>query len=395
MTDLLDRELKAAFETATEYVEPPAGLAESARRGARKRRQRTLVAAAAVATAVILTASGATFLARHHVPAATNSGKPVRIVLPAGSVVSQLATGGRYLYVVDNQNDILSAYDARSGRLVRSITVPDTPSALAIGPGGYVWLSFTPSQSAGPNGIWLLSPDLRAHSALLGESAGAIIPLSANTAWMPDQYSLFGVSMPTPGASGTARMYRPIAHSQMPPNTAPGQWAGILGQRVVVRVTNGYGFDSRLVVAGRPHITYGGEASDQVGFVAQSGDSLWVATYAVHGQNATPYGPLVRVDKALLPTTPAAILASRILAKTKDVWTSGGTVWAATAARGHSLVCFTAGSQLGPIVTLPVKGQVSAVAATGDTVFVGPTPYTYLNGHATGVISYRIPPACR
>jgi hypothetical protein len=217
------------------------------------------------------------------------------------------------------------------------------------------------------------------------------------------------VTMPAPGAPGLGNVaYAPLIPDIVPMTSAPGQWAGLLGGRVVVRVTNGVGFDARLVieasdgfdtdpgVTGLPRITYGGRAADQVGFVAQIGASLWVQTYAVHGQYATISGQLVRLDSKLHQTTPAGILASPLLAKTENVWASGRTVWAATTAHGHSLVCFTAGTAAGPITTVPVKGQAEALATTRDTVYVSTSsPANYLNGYGSGVISYRIPAACR
>ncbi len=101
-----------------------------------------------------------------------------------------------------------------------------------------------------------------------------------------------------------------------------------------------------------------------------TGGSLWVSTFAIHNSNADASGPLVRLDGQLRVTTPEFVRASPVLAKTEEIWADGETVLAATAAAGHALVCFAAGSATGPVATLPVSGQVVALAATQDTVYV-------------------------
>jgi hypothetical protein len=57
-------------------------------------------------------------------------------------------------------------------------------------------------------------------------------------------------------------------------------------------------------------------------------------------------------------------------------------------------VCFTAGTTPGPVTTLPVTGEVVALAATADTVYVNAhqPPGSYAPSPITG---YPIPAACR
>jgi hypothetical protein len=56
------------------------------------------------------------------------------------------------------------------------------------------------------------------------------------------------------------------------------------------------------------------------------------------------------------------------------------------------VACFRAGARIGPVTRLPVTGQVAALAATGDTVYVSAAP---AGGYATGITAYRVPAACR
>lgn len=394
MSTSIDSELRAAFREATDFVQPPAGLAESVRTATRRHRRRMAVAISAAA-AVVLVAVGSYVLTAHRQssPAAGHDRPRQLLTLPAYYQVQQLAVARRYLYVLGGENgepgSALSAYDRATGRLIHSVSIPAAPSEFAVGPGGLVWLSFYPDQNGGPTATWLLSPDLRLRSSYPGLAESPIVPVSRTTAFAVTQYGLITVRMPAPGQPGHAGQEVDPGTSIGPgQNTAPGVWAGLLDGRLVAQVTNGYGFDSHLVVAGNPGRTFGGSALYQAGSVTSTGSSLWVEMFAVRNSNADSSGPLVRLDGQLRPTTPASVRSSPVLSRTENVWSDGNTIWVATAARGHSLVCFTAGSRIGPVSTLPVSGQVAALAATPDTVYVTTTPQ--LN-----VMSYPVPRACR
>lgn len=396
----IDQELKAAFETASGFVQPPAGLTESVRRATRRHRRRMAVAVSA-ATAVVLVAAGGSYLLaenRQSSPAASHDRPRQLLTLPAYYQVQQLAVAGPYLYVLAGENggpsNALSAYDRATGRLIHSVSIPAAPSALALGPGGLVWLSFYPDQNGGPNGTWLLSPDLRLRSSYPNVAESPIVPVSRTTAFAVTQYGLVTVRMPAPGQPGHASQQVDPGTSIGPgQNTAPGVWAGLLDGRLVAQVTNGYGFDSHLVIAGQPSRTFGGRTLYQAGSVTSTGSSLWVEMFAVRNSYADSSGPLVRLNGQLRPTTPESVRSSAVLTRAENVWSDGNTVWVATAAPGHSLVCFAAGSQLGPITTLPVSGQVAALAASPDTVYVTTTPQpTYDNSN---VLSYPVPDTCR
>jgi hypothetical protein len=403
MSSGLESELRAAFTEVSDFVQPPPDLPERVRRAARRHRQQ-LTASLAAATAVVVIAAGG-FLATHdwhragtHTSPSATRDHGFSITFPDGYTARQLASSGSFLYALigppDGEGVTLAAYDRTTGRLVREVSVPGSGgSALAVGPGGMVWLSFTAGNSAGPIGTWLLSPDLRLHSGVGVGGAYVLLPVSRTAALVPDVLGLVVVRLPLPGRPGpsTARL-EPGSSLGQSLNTAPGASAAMLGGRIVVQVTNGVGFDSRLVVAGHPRITFGGRASNQVGFVAQTGDSLWVATYAVHGQYANGSGQLVRVNSTLHPTTPEAVLDSSVLARTEDVWAAGDTVFAATAAPHHALVCFAAGGRIGAVTSLPAPGPVTALAASGGTVYVTSTPRDAASGTVT---SYPIPAACR
>ena len=402
MTSGLDTELRAAFESATEFVQPPPDMPERVRRAARRHRQRLAAGLAAATAGVVIVAAGG-FLATHDLHRTARTGPPasrdhrLSITFPDGDTARQLATSGSYLYALvgppDGEGATLAAYDRLTGRLVHQVSVPGANgSTFSVGPGGLVWLSFGVGTAAGPSGTWLFSPDLRRHSTGPGGDTYALLPVSRTTALTPGQYGLTVVRMPLPGRPGRGVDHlEPRTSLGQPRNTAPGISAVSLDGRVVAQVTNGYGFDSHLVIAGHPRTTFGGRAAEQAGYIATSGGSVWVQTFAVHGQYATSFGQLVRVDSNLHPTTPEAILDSPVLARTEEVWAAGDTVFAATAAPGHALVCFAAGSRIGPVTSLPVRGPVTALAASGGTAYVTTTPRDALSGTVT---SYPVPATC-
>ncbi len=237
MNSGLEDQLRTAFEQASDFIQPGPELASRVRATARRRR--AMVTTVAVACALILIATGVSYLAtglrrdasvtRHH---RGPTGRIARTLVRADFPIEQLAVSGRYLYVDSSSNDTLSAYDRVSGKLLRMLRVPDTPSALAVGPSGLVWLAFYANQSGGPTGIWLLSPDLRQRSAEPGIGADIIVPSSRTTAWVPTQDGLVRVGMPTPGQPGRATAHLNPGTSLGPSlNTAPGHSAALLDGR--------------------------------------------------------------------------------------------------------------------------------------------------------------------
>ncbi len=401
MITRVDRELEAAFEMASEFVWPDPELAERARAGARRRRRRTLAAAAAACAAVLVIAGTAyAGASHHHDTGALSTGDSPRTVATVDYPVTQLAVSGQYLYLLAGQNSLLTAYDAATGKLIRQVHLPSDASALAIGPGGLVWLAFSPDQGGGPTGIWLLSPDLRLHSAYAALRANTILPTGRTSAWIADQYGLVGLRMPTPGQSGPAAARRqPGTSLGAPSGTKPGWWSGEIGGRIAVFVTSGSSNDGsgnggHLVLAGSPGLRFGGSWQTQISAVTSTGDSLWVTTYAQRNGEASLTGPLVRLNTRLADSTPASLRSSPVLARSEGVWSAGDTIWVATGVRGHSLVCFTAGRTIGPVMTLPVSGEVVALTATAGTVYVNALqpPGSYAPSPIT---AYRVPAACK
>jgi hypothetical protein len=286
-----------------------------------------------------------------------------------------------------------SSYDRTSGKLIRLINDPGQTSAMSVGPGGLVWLT-DGAGGGGQAGVWLLSADLRQRSVDTLIEPLSVVPASRTTAWAPGQDGLYTVTMPVPGQPGKASQH--LDHGTSigpPPNTAPRAWAGRFDGQVAVEVTNGYGYDSHLVIAGRPSLRFGGKLSQQVGSVASAGQMLWAQTFAIRNGYAEPSGQLVRLDSRLRDTTPGAILRNPVLAKTESVWATGNTVWVATAARRHSLVCFTAGNPMGPVTTVLASGDVVAVASASDTVYVSTQSADAYGPSA--VTAYRVPAACQ
>jgi hypothetical protein len=391
MSAKLDDELRAAFEVASEFIEPPDGLADKARRARRtwRHRRRDAVAACAV---VIATAGAVYALAGHYNSTPVPEPPGPRVVVQTLYPVSEAAVSGQYLYLASSQRSLVVAYSRFTGELVRRFRVHGSPTWLAIGPGRLVWVGIVGDRR--PNLMTLLSPDLRRHATAGSPGPGPLVPTSRQTALTAAPYGVVEVHMLAPGQPGVASL-RQERDSRLGAGltTAPGNWAGLLDGRVAVQVTNGYGYGSHLVIAGEPGVTFGGDPQQQVGAVAKAGDSLWVQTFAINNSRVALSGPLVRLDGQLRATTPASILSNPVLARSKNVWSAGSAVWVFTGAPGHALVCFATRSAAGPVITVRASGTVAAVVATPGTVYV-----TTLTGVARGrsvVTSYPIPAGCQ
>lgn len=399
MSTGIDSELRAALHAASDFVQSPPGLADKVRGAARKRRRR-LAATIAGTTAIFFVGAVGSYLAAEHRPqaAAPTSGRTWHaIYLPLGCRqavhnevgcynVQELAVSGRYLYLLamsDGGLSSLRAYDRTTGHLLGAVPLPDNSTAITVGPAGFVWLT-------GSTTTWLLSPDLRLRSsyALL---AGPLVPISRTTAFVVTQYGLVTLHMPTPGHSGAAYQ-QPDRGATVGPSSAPGAWAGLLDGHVVAQVTDGYGYDIHLVMAGRPRTRFGGSLKAEIGAVTSTGSSLWAQTLVITNGYAASWGPLIRLDNQLHLTTPSSVRDSAVLARTEVVWSYGNTIWVITGAPGHSLVCFTAGRSIGPLTTLRVAGVPNVLAATRDTVYVSIQPGPWKRGP---VIAYSVPAACR
>jgi hypothetical protein len=317
----------------------------------------------------------------------------VIVPIAPGQGVQAMALYGSILYVAtDYSGDppyALSAYDTSTGRLIHQVTVPAMPATLRVGPGGGVWLTFYPDQNGGPTATWLLSPNLTQRSSTSRTAPTAIVPVSPNSAQVVSQYGLALLRMPSPGQAAHVTL-RPEAHTSIgkPLDTAPGYTAFLLDGHVVVAVTNGYGYDSHLVVAGRPGVTFG-DATQQVAWAVGVGSTVWAATFPSGAQT----GSLVQLNDRLQPITPRSIRSDAIFDRTEQVWVSGDTVWVATAAAGHRLVCFVDSGRLGPVATVPVGGEPAAVVASSETLYV--TDASSTADATSNVVAYEVPAACR
>lgn len=196
----------------------------------------------AVTTAVLLAAAATGYVvAGPHRPAAQLQAATARsqTIATVSYQVTQLAVSGRYVYVVAGLNSRVTAYDRQTAKLVATIAVPGEPVALAVGPGGLVWVGYSPPGAAGSSGIWLLSPDLRQHSELSGLPANSIVPVSRTTALVPGQHGLLQVRLPAPGLPGqptTARSRAPASARARRPGPGPGAacWLTASGSRSVL-----------------------------------------------------------------------------------------------------------------------------------------------------------------
>jgi hypothetical protein len=398
MSGALESELKAAFETETEFVQPRPELADRVREGARQHRHRVVAVTAAVCAALLVVA-GATYAvasgSQHYTLLAPGPGSAVRSVATVDYDVTDLAASGPYVYVLAGENSLLAAYNGTTGRLIRQVTLPYSGNALAVGPGGRIWVSFSAGTQGGPSGLWLLTPDLAEHSSATGVEANAIVPVSPTSAWVADPGGLLSVQMPAPGQPGLAAV-RQLPGTSLGSSlvAGSGSWAGVVGGRDAVLVSAGPGFDAHLLIAGDPRLSYGGSPGVEVSAVATTGSALWVTSVALRGDEASLWGPLVRLNSALQPTTPSSVRTSPALARSEAVWSDGSTVWVATGVQTHALACFRAGQRLGPIVTMPVRGEVFALAEAGGTVYVyaQEPPGEYA---PTPIVAYPVPAACR
>ena len=394
----IEAALRIAFREAGQDVTPRPDLADRVRAATRHRRRR-LAIACSLGVAVIVSGGGYAAVAlgpgQHRPPAGVTGrhGGPRTLVrIPAGAGVQALAVAGRDLYVTtDYAGDppyALSAYDRVTGGLTGRVRIPSMPAALRTGPGGSVWLSFYPDQNGGPSGTWLLNADLSRHSSYrLG--AFDLLPTGPDTALLSTtQYHLTELRMPPPGTAGHA------AARADPSGAVNGRFAVVgltaIDGHVAARVINGAGLHSHLVIAGKPQVTYGGGNSSVVGYVIAEDRGIWATTSSSTGQNN---GPLVRLGPSLRVSTPHAVRASPILRQSEQVWSHGSTVWVASAAAGHPLVCFSYRDRMGALSTVRVHGQPAALAAAGDTVYV--SFMTGVTDATSDIRAYAVPAACR
>ncbi len=396
MSASLEEELSAALDMASEFVQPRPGLADRARRAARRRRHRSLVAAAACGLALVAASASYVALGRHQsAPDANRRGHQApRTLIVGRASAGQLAVGGQYIYAITSPPFQLGAYDRTSGKLIRQVRIPNVPFALAVGPGGRVWLSFGHDATGGAaQGTWLLSPDLRLRSASPG-AENNIVPTGPTTAQAMTPRGAVEIQMPAPGRPGLATQ-SPIPSTGIGRSALVIRWAGRLDGRMVADVNiNGPNNDilDHLVIVGRPALEFGGGTRFAIQSVASAGGALWAITSS-YGRSGPPvgWGPLVRLDRNLHLTTTQSIKASAVLAKATQVWSAGSAIWIATAMPGHWLACFNSDGQPGPVTPVSVGGPVVALAVAGDTVYV-----STVQSHAPYVVrSYRVPAVCR
>lgn len=390
MTADIERELRGAFEEASQSVTPRADLAGRVRRATHRRRAALAIAAAA---AVLVTGAGYLALAGagRHMPGpatghhAIKPRGPLAITTPGG--LDALAVGGPVLYVAtgDFPGAALSAYNRANGQLIRRIQVPSTPSALAVGPGGSVWLTFFSGQNGSRDGVWLLSPDLSQRSSLSSRltsrlGLGNILPVGATDALVAAS-GLADLHMPPPGRPGRATLRRVTA---IP---ADGQAGGTLGfarlaGRVALLQSNAMR-NYRIVFAGAGGPVFMPSAGVTINSMAATVNGLWITANPPPTSAST--GGVVRLNDQLHVVTPRSVRGSTALAFPDGVWATGDTVWVTTQSTSRSLFCFRFRNGAGPVVNVPARLPPSDLAVTGDTVYAA---------DAFGVTSYRVPAAC-
>lgn len=215
-----------------------------------------------------------------------------------------------------------------------------------------------------------------------------MLPTGPSTALLAAQHGLTELRMPAPGAPGQA-----VARAD-PSGRIDGRLAvddaTAVGGRIAVQVTDGYGYHEHLVIAGHPQVSYGGGNASLVGSMTTQDDGIWATT----GSSGRPRaGPLVRLSPSLRVITPRAVSVNPVLRRAEQVWSHGSTVWVASAAAGHQLVCFSYRGRMGSLATVGVHGQPAALAAAGDTIYVS---FRISGSGATSdVRAYPVPAVCR
>jgi hypothetical protein len=390
MSSDLEVRLREAFEIMSEGVRPPAGLAGRVQIAARRRR-RSAIRALAAGTVAVAVAVPIAIAARHTaVPRVRANRGPAVLSISVPFGYDAVAVGGPMLYIAagDAPNAALSAYNRVTGQLIRRIRVPALPSALAVGPDGMVWLTFSPDQHGGGTGLWLLSPDLgQRASAGLGivttlDLAG-LLPTGPTTALVGGPGGLDELRMPSPGQHEAASLQH-MANVRVDHGLGGGYPTARLAGRIVLLQEDDVGH-MRIVLAGPHAPAFEQPAADIVDMAAEGG-GLWVATSP---QPAGPtYGAVIRLGSRLQVQTPGAIAADPDLRFPSGLLAAGNTVWVSTDSLTRSLFCFrfTPGAGAGPVTYVPTRLPAAAMAATADTVYVG---------DRASITSYPVPRACR
>ncbi len=397
MSSQIENELRAAFDAASDFVQPRPGLAQRVRRGSRRHRQRVLAGFAA-ATACALVAAGGAYAAVHAqsrgpaVVADSGRGSRVLITLPRGYTPLALVASSKYLYVTrelgSNGPAVLSAYNRLTGRLVGQFTFPANDVEVpTVGPGGSVWVVVGPYTNFGPVKVWLFSADLRSHSVSPWVQSTFLLPISRTVALVPVPRGLLRLRMPAPGEAGHASQYlEPATSLGAGAQTEATGVAVRLDGQVVVELTNNSNLNQYyFVIAGHPGIRRNTWSLPYPAAVADG--SLW----SMAGSFLD--GSLIRLNAELKPTTPSFAKTNPVLNHIIGVSSHGDTVWVTRNTARDSLACFSASSD-GPVVTMPVKGYVTFAAAAGRTVYVV-TSKTLSSSPGRTVTSYPLPAACR
>lgn len=407
MSQRIETELRAVLEEASESIQPRADLADRVRR-ANRRRRHALTGVIAAGLAVVVAGGLIAFYGHgaamrrpsthHHVrkppawQAITTYGTPVA-----------MAVSGRRLYVaVDDPGDSsLVAYDLRTGRLIRRISIPAAPSALRVGPDGLVWLAFYPDNTGGGTGVWLLSPNLKLRSGVnlgtrryIDVTPFDVLPTSADTAILTAGQGLATLRLPPPGQPGrTILRWGPRIPGARQIHGVPVQLAAYAG-RVAVRVDSD---DAHGLITfpepGSPE--FRPSPADGVGTMAVGPSGLWTTLFTRNGDFGRG---LIRLDGRLRPTTPRAISRNPLFAGAQQAAVLGSTVWVVVSrspSTSPSLVCFAdRGGQIGPVARIRTRAAPGVNADGGILAIVRGTVYVLGSGEG-GVSSYRVPAACR
>jgi len=253
---------------------------------------------------------------------------------------------------------------------VRQVPIPASPSALAIGPGGYVWLTFYPDQNGGGTGVWRLSPNLRRRS-------GINLAVRSYSRYTP--FDVLPVSTDTAvlAAGRLATIRLSWARAALRPGPAVPRFDGLVGVTGLARIGGklvarfeGDAGDWRIWLPGPPSRVFGpsgrfhpGRSPDLGSMAGQTG-GLWIVEL---GPNNT--GSPILLNSRLQVITPRSIARNRLLSTAQQAFTSGATVWVETS--GNAIACFRySGGRAGPVAVIRPRTAPGVLAVSGDTVYV-------------------------
>lgn len=291
----------------------------------------------------------------------------------------------------------MTAYDASSGAEVAEARLSAVPTSIAVAADGDVWATFAPTNLTGQPRVSEFSADLSRRATIRTDDRDLaqsfdVLPLGSDQALVATTVGLVTVHLAVPAAGDvTVVANRNNAALDRAFDTSfgmPTELEPLAGGNVAVVLTADGGL--------RRVVRWHGDGSFTSAHVsmAASPEGLWVAAAGrdrpelqLLSDSLTPLPVGGVVDRA---TPPAGLDA---------VWTSGTTVWAATAGKRIGLVCFiaggqSAGSHVGTVRLPAADSSELGFPGTAGGLIVAPTANAVYVDGPLGITGYPVPSAC-